>query len=222
MACILLAGIPEKLEKHISPNVISFLAFIVAQISNLVFSIQLLQKSIPFHMALFFWILTQYLAYVLDCADGQFARQMEKTSIEGKLLDMILDLAREIMRLLLFAYFLIDLNHGFIVVVYLALRTYWMSTWAPIHHLDSLSSTDKNNCKYNAMPNHSLKSKLKSGLLFGSSFPQDGFIDIFTSAILFSWIYSANTYQGLSYYLLIFLFFSILMNISLVFRRIVR
>lgn len=222
VASLLLAGIPKKLEKYISPNKISFAAFIVAQISNLIFATQLIQKSIPFYTAMFFWTTTQYLAYVLDCADGQFARQMRKTSVEGKFLDMILDLARELMRLLLFVYFLADLKHGYLVVVYLAFRAYWMSTWAAIYHLDSLKGPDENNAKDNVKPRHSLASQLKSRLLLCLSLPQDGFIDIFTSAILFSWIYQAKTYWGLSYSLLAFLFLSISINITLVFRRMMR
>jgi phosphatidylglycerophosphate synthase len=123
VASLLLAAIPEKLEKYVSPNRISFSAFIVAQLSNLIFFIQLLNETLPFHESWLFWVTTQYLAYVLDCADGQFARQSGRTSPEGKILDMILDLAREVMRLLLFAYFLVEMKYGFFVVLYLALRT---------------------------------------------------------------------------------------------------
>lgn len=222
VASLLLSIIPKKLEKYISPNKISFSAFIVAQFSNLILSFQLLEKSYSFTKIMFIWISTQYLAYVLDCADGQFARQMKQTSNEGKILDMILDLAREIMRLLFFAYFLIELEHGFLVIMYLGFRAYWMSTWAPIHYLDSLSNPDKTQTLDNFRSKNPLRIKFKNSLLFIFSLPQDGFIDIFTCAILFAWTYSGNTNRGLGYCLLIFLFFSILINISLVFRRILR
>ena len=220
VASILLAALPNKIEKLLSPNKISFSAFLVAQISNLVFFVQLSTQNVPIYESLIFWIPSQYAAYVLDCADGQFARQHNQTSIEGKILDMILDLAREVMRLLLFAYFLIELKYGFIVIVYLALRIYWMSTWASIYHLDSLQDRESKSLEEFNESKKTLTERVKSGLLLCFSVPQDGFLDIFVSAFLFTWVYTENNFQGSSFFLLSFLIVSILTNIFLVFRRI--
>lgn len=222
VANLLLAAIPNRLSSRMTPNQISFSAFSVAQLANISLFINYAQNHEITNVGILIWLIVNYLAYVLDCADGQFARRNNLVSIEGKMLDMVLDLARELTRLLVLAYFLMGLKWGVPVIFYLGLRLFWMSTWSTIYHLDSLTSFDKSDSNRQGDAEQTIQSKLKKQVLVFLSILQDGFVDILVCALLFSLVYS-QAHKNL-FVLLTFssCFTSVSFNIIFVFRRILR
>lgn len=222
IASLMLAAIPDKLLRFVTPNRISFSAFWVAQLANLVLVMNFHRTQTLNHRSLFLWVVIHYFSYVLDCADGQFARRNNQTSIEGKILDMVLDFARELSRFLLVTFFLIDFKWGHYVILYLALRLFWMSTWASINHLDTLASSRHPVIQEPVSDVQKLESKTKRMALTFLSLFQDGFVDIFLCAFLLSWAFNNDGDVTISTAIFFMSLISVLANIFFVFRRILR
>lgn len=214
VASIFLSMLPSKIEKFLTPNIISLAAFLVSAFGNLwLFTADIENKKDALSIALI-WFLFQYFAYLLDCADGQFARMHNLSSESGKVVDMLFDLARELLKLFVLSYIFKDSNLISIVIGYLLLRILWISSWAPIQLLDKPSQI--------VMPetSHFQKNSGKRFILILVSFSQDGLIDVIFGSLLLFHIMS-NDYHPLIFQLLFsFFFITICINLILVARRI--
>lgn len=217
VASILLAILPQFVEKRTTPNRISILAFGLSCIGNVYLLINFDSSSDENITTSLVWFIIQYFAYVLDCADGQFARRSQMISIGGKILDMLLDLAREVVRLFTLIVLFKDETINLLPFLYLFLRIFWISTWAPIDLLIAGKSAPGSYSE-----NEKKVSKGKTLLLSFSTIMQDGFVDILLGFfIIFLLINDLGDTLGFMVFLIICIS-SVSINIALVFRRVLK
>ena len=214
VASLLLSIIPQSIEKKTTPNRISTLAFGISCAGNAFLLFRFESNSENLTVTILAWLAIQYFAYVLDCADGQFARRNQMASAGGKILDMLLDLARDIVRLFTFIIVFKDESLNSIAYIYLFLRIFWISSWAAI---DLLNSTD-----INSVPTPEKKKtvfKTKKFLISFSNFIQDGVVDILCGLLII--ILFTKNLEGTPQFALFYAICisAISLNIAMVFRR---
>jgi phosphatidylglycerophosphate synthase len=217
LASLLLSIIPQFVEKRTTPNRISAIAFGLSCAGNVYLLSRFKSDSENNTITILVWLVIQYFAYVLDCADGQFARRNQMTSAGGKILDMLLDLARDIVRLLTLIIVFINEPLNLIAFTYLLLRIFWISSWAAIellnvNHTNSVSPSENGKRVF----------KTKKILIAFSTFMQDGVIDILCCLIIiiFFTLNLGGTVLFAVFYAMCIS--AILINIVMVFRRVLK
>ena len=214
LASMILSLLPPRIEKILTPNIISLIAFLVSALGNLwLFTAEIENNKAALSVA-FTWFLFQYFAYLLDCADGQFARMHNLTSESGKVVDMLFDLAREIFKLFIFYCIFQDSYLIAFVIGYFLLRILWISSWAPIQLLDKPIQIKKPEVSH-------IQKNLGKGLTLNLiSLSQDGLIDVIFGSILLFHILSSNFHPLIFQFLFSFFAITIIVNLALVARRI--
>ncbi len=217
VASLLLSKIPKFVEKRTTPNRISALAFSLSCAGNAFILFRFETNSESDIFTIWVWFAIQYFAYVLDCADGQFARRNQMSSAGGKILDMLLDLARDIVRLFTLMIVFDDESLKSIAFAYLFLRIFWISSWAAI----DLLNVSHNNYVPATESGESVF-KIKKRLIVFSTFIQDGVVDILCGLVivlLFTMNLEGTPQFAIFYSICIS---AILLNIAMVFRRILK